>query len=178
MQKLSIVIMLALVSLSSNWFDSKSIAKAPTPAKEKVTAAASVQDAELAQREKKIKSMMRSTLRSFAAAKLTEEQQRQADVLFGKAIKSYVNKRADAQITDELQKKYAECLKEARASTAKEQSSAAFACAGFSEEQIKVFESTRKALDKAKRDFQKQLTDRQIAGLPKSLQKSLKGDQP
>ena len=178
MQKLLIAIMLALVSVGSNCFDSKSIAKAPAPAKEKVAAVESVQDAGSAQREKKIKSMMRSTLRSFASAKLTQEQQQQADLLFGKAIKSYVNKRADAQITDELQKKHAECLKEDRASTAKEQSIAAFACAGFTEEQIKVFESTRKALDKAKRDFQKQLTDRQIVGLPKSLQKSLKGDQP
>lgn len=122
---------------------------------------------------KQINAIKRSLLRSFAAAKLSDEQKEQADALFAKVGKSFVSKRAAAQITEELQKKYASSLKAADGKSAKERAASAYAMAGFSPEQIKVYESTQKALEKAKRDFAVGLSDKQIAALPKTLQKSI-----
>lgn len=178
MKNFSIIVMFLLAAASTCLFAPSAMGKSPAPAKAKPAAAPSGKDAESAEREKRIKSMMKSTLRSFSSVSLTAEQQQQAEGLFGKAIKNFVTKRADAMITDELQKKYAACLRETHDPTAKDRTNAAFARAGFTEEQIKVFESTQKALDKAKRDFYKALTDTQIAGLPKALQKSIKGEKP
>lgn len=152
-------------------------AESPAIRKMKTVAATTSDDADAA-RAKRIKSLMASTMRSFSSAKLTVEQKQQADALLGKAVKNFVTKRAEALITDELQKKYASCLREAQGQTAKERASWAFACAGFTAEQIKVFESTQKSLDKAKRDFAKSLTETQIAGLPKTIQKSIKSELP
>jgi transcriptional regulator of acetoin/glycerol metabolism len=176
-----IVVTLALVVVNGCCLAPTSMAKPPAPAKVKSATTSSSKessskDAELAQREKKIKSMTKAAMRSFAAVKLTAEQQEQAEMLFGKATKSFVTRRAEAMITDELQKKYAACLKEASGTPAKERAAVAFACAGFNEEQIKVYESTQKALDKAKRDFCNSLTETQIANLPKTLQKSINGE--
>ncbi|MGN6137154.1 MAG: hypothetical protein ACTHOU_21935 [Aureliella sp.] len=122
---------------------------------------------------KQIDAIKRSLLRSFAAAKLSDEQKEQADALFAKVGKSFVSKRAAAQITEELQKKYASSLKAADGKSAKERAASAYEMAGFSPEQIKVYESTQKALEKAKRDFAVGLSDKQIAALPKTLQKSI-----
>lgn len=131
------------------------------------------------EQQKKIKSMLRQTLKPFAEAELTEEQRQKADEVFGKAIKDYVVKRSKAMITDELQKKQVAAMKEAKASgkSAREQTKAAFTTAGFSDEQVKVFKATQTSLTKAKKDFAKTLTEKQIESLPEQLQAMLKGEE-
>ncbi len=122
-----------------------------TSAAEKKAAKTDSQEAVTNEQQKKIKSMMRQTLKPFAVADLTDEQREKADEVFGKAVKDYVTKRSRAMITDELQKKQSAAMKAAKTSgkNAREQAKEAFTTAGFSEEQIKVFKATQASLDKA-----------------------------
>lgn len=128
------------------------------------------------EQQKKIKAMLRQTLKPFIALELTEEQRQKADDVFGKAVKDYIVKRSRAMITDELQKKHATALKEVKSSgkSDREQTKQAFVTAGFSDEQIKVFKATQTSLTKAKKEFAKTLTEKQLEGLPDQLQELVK----
>lgn len=146
---------------------------------EKKASKSESQDALTDEQQKKIKSMLRQTLKPFAAAELTDEQREKADEFFGKAVKDYVTKRSRAMITDELQKKQTAAMKELKSSSknAREQAKEAFITAGFSEDQIKVFKATYASLNKAKRDFGKTLSDEQIDCLPEPLQSLIRGEE-
>ncbi|MCC6510292.1 MAG: hypothetical protein IT423_14405 [Pirellulaceae bacterium] len=130
-----------------------------------------------AEQEKMAKAMLKQTLKSFADATLTAEQEKKADELFSKVTKEVVAKRAAVKIDADLQKKQAAAAKEAREAGKKQKdvAAAAFASAGFTEEQIKVFKDTQAMMNKAKQDFAKSLSEDQLAKLPKQMQKSLKG---
>lgn len=150
------------------------------PSAETKSASKSTSQDELSDEEqKKIKSMLRQTIKSFAAAELTDSQRQKADEVFGKAVKDYVVKRGKVAITDELQKKHASAVKELKTSgkSAREQAKEAFATAGFDDEQIKVFKATQTSLNRAKRDFGKSLTDEQIDCLPDQLQAIISGEE-
>ena len=146
---------------------------------EKKSSKSDGQDALTDEQQKKIKSMLRQTLKPFAAAELTDEQREKADEVFGKAVKDYVTKRSRAMITDELQKKQTAAMKEAKSNSknAREQTKEAFIMAGFNEDQIKVFKATQASLNKAKRDFGKSLSDEQIDSLPEQLQSLIRGEE-
>ena len=137
------------------------------------------QDALTDEQQKKIKSMLRQTLKPFAAAELTDEQREQADEVFGKAVKDYVTKRGRAMITDELEKKQIAAMKEVKSTSknAREQAKEAFITAGFSDDQTKVFKATQASLNKAKREFGKKLSEEQIDSLPEQLQSLIRGEE-
>ncbi len=129
--------------------------------------------------QKRIKSLMRQTLKPFTAVDLTDQQRQRADEVLGNVVKDYVLKRSRVMITDEMLKKHAAALKEAKASesSAKQQTKQAFLNAGFNEDQIKVFKATQTSLDKAKKEFGQSLSDGQIDALPEQLQMLIKGNQ-
>lgn len=130
------------------------------------------------EQRKKVKSMLRQTIKPFAAVDLTEEQRQKADEVLAKAVKDYVVKRSKAEITDQLQKKQLAAMKAMKTSnkSAREQAKEAFASAGFSEEQVKVFKATQASLNKAKREVGKLLTEEQIESLPETLQAVISGE--
>ena len=146
---------------------------------EKKSGKSDSQDALTDEQQKKIKSMLRQTLKPFVAAELTDEQRERADEVFGKAVKDYVTKRSRAMITDELQKQQTAAMKAAKSSSKneREQAKEAFITAGFTEEQIKVFKATQASLNKAKRDFGKTLSQEQIGALPEPLQSLIRGEE-
>lgn len=179
MKLLSIALGLMLATSGTTAFAQKSTegAKATTNSQPAISSKASDKEEVTAEQEKKIKAMLKQTKKSFEAAELTAEQQQQAEELFAKPIKSFIVKRDAAKITPEMQKKHAAAMKAARSSgkSNKEQSAAAFAEAGLDEEQIKVFKTTQAAMAKAKRDFAKSLTAKQVEKLPEAIQKMLAG---
>lgn len=152
-------------------------AKSTTPTSSAAATKSTDKEAATPEQEKHIKAMLGQTKKSFAAAELTAEQEKQADEQFAKAVKSFVLKRDAAKITPEMQKQHAARMKEARSSgkSTKDQATAAFEKAGMDEEQIKVFKSTQAALAKAKRNFAKILDAKQVDKLPQATQKMLAG---
>lgn len=166
---------IALSCVSASAF-AQSTAPASKPATStQPAAAASAPQTLTPEQEKAAKNMLKQTMKAFADASLTSEQEQKAEAIFSKATKEVVAKRSAAKITPELQKKQAAAAKEARESgkKGKKQAEAAFASAGFNEEQIKVFKETQETLNKAKREFAKTLKPEQIQKLPDNMQKML-----
>lgn len=127
------------------------------------------------EQEKTYKAMLKQNLKAFDDASLSQEQHTKAEEVLGKALKEVVIKRDAVKITQELQKKQAAAVKEARESgkKGKAQADTAFAAAGFNEEQIKVFKETQEIVTKAKKEIGKALKPEQIAKLPEQLQKTI-----
>lgn len=148
-------------------------------ATDRTTSKATSPDELTDEQQKKMKSMLRQTLKPFVAVDLTDAQRQQADELFAKAIKDYVVKRSKSEITDDMQKEHAAAMKQLKSGSksTRDQAKEAFVTAGFSDDQIKVFKATQTSLNKAKREFGKSLTDKQIDLLPESLQAIISGEE-
>ncbi len=129
-----------------------------------------------ADQQKRIKSMVRTAIKSFAAAELTSDQEQKANEMFSKAATDFIVKRDAVEITSDMQKKHAAALKSSRdkGNSVRKQNEDAFAAVALSEEQTKVFKATQTSFNKAKRDFAKQLSEEQFAKLPETMQQNLK----
>ena len=174
--KLSFVLALGCLSAQGYAQNATTAKPSAAAATQPATQATPATAALTTEQEKQANAMKKQTMKSYADVSLTAEQEKKADEIFTKAIKEVIVKRSAAKITPELQKKQAAAVKEARESgkKGKKQADAAFASAGFTDEQIKVYKETQESLNNAKREFAKSLKDEQIQKLPDNMQKMLK----